>query len=1573
MKKYEQLYKRVIALLLAFLFAYSGVVPTTKDASAAEGVREDALFFSDAFEEAEEEEALFSDDPVPGIPADVTIMYYMLGADLERDSLEATKDMIEIMSGLMQADMAVASPFNAADVNVIVETGGVKFDDKSRAQYESLKEEFKEETGKGDNGHREDSHLFDLLTGVNGGKGIEWDKNERWKLSGDRIEEISENETTKVTNETRVMTGIKTEQDSYSPELVEFISTTARAYPASHYMLVLWDHGGGPKGGFGGDERDGGENAYLTADQLARSLKMAKEQIRSNEKNAVNAGFEKFAFVGFDACLMGNLEIGIALAPYARYMFASEDLEPGSGWDHRGYVSEIVYPVSSPAGPEMAYTDDMLGPTVQAFGSRLVDDNTKYSDDNGIRSTMSVINLDLYDLGALNIELNKLSEALLSSMTGGNDKFSRDAYVKFLEAARECINFNVSGEGIVDLYSLCGKLAEKFDDKDIRESAEAVRTLLKMKGGAGEAQDDGLVIEQKYSRYYYFSSGDNKYDRLGGLTVFLPYKNNRITYTDDDGNDTVYDGLTEYLEIYRKVAEGFKNEYDENYLGVIKADYGISSGYLSLIKAFCAAQGIGAVLGNTYDRSVEEISVEMNKAKTDLEKDYGLLNDRIAKMLDDMAAVDSDIIRGRITSDDCHMKSVISGNGLAYVLDESVEKSELIKSIRQHMTLTDKDGKKYRLGYIPGALSPVKQEGSTVCRYEITNLKEQKWFFINDTAPAAVLSVRNLDSETEQDYFDALGKTHLIVQFPAAMQKKNAEYYEDVVLEAEFTSGDLKDVAPRGYYGVDTNTRQLAGYTSWSEVAEDTSFWLVSDLGEFFENSGNDYDEKDSRNCIYTTSFSKAEVLFSRDRSLSYGLEKLEYITSGVIDYEIDDIFDGAYGIDDLRDGELIYAQIVLTDGTNDRIGTIRQGTGGVSPKYKLILDSGEYELEFAEEDALTIGYYDTEGGFYPLTSDADIEALEPGTYPLTFREYDYDKACFVFDENTQLKIGGLETTVSAFDYAFCLPDENTVLTVDPSDSVTVRFMSLRDDKELAPEMTVYKSVVTDDGRYAVAGNAICIKGDPVKQWYIGIGDDRRVPVYMDGRSLPYYEYDGNTDVGKVLAVPGEGNGNWFFYLPGAALSDEVAFYADYEEKTSDTKIVKGDDLGLIIDQVLPVEYTGKALVTTTADKSGSKLIELVIRNKDGYVLQEGTDYSVSYKNNKNAGTPDANKPPTLIINGKRDYKGFKAEERFTILPADLSNAKVESNMFYVPLKSSGRTDLKLTVIPPGGEKVPANRFEVSLFDDEKVYGKDDLKAMYNGTETKTLEVVATAIKPDKGVSNYRIGSMTKPVKVIVYPKKKYTLNVKLKKSSQEYHSGVVYKVSDIAAEQLKTVSLSGSSKEKLGPSDLLPVKAYYDKNLLHPTAEDGSLIDRSGVVYLAFLMNDPTNVYKPAIVKYNFKGTKLSKGKTAVDSGNSNKNNFTFEGSGISVPITVHIDQKKTTAKEMTVTCTTRDGRTYNATVGYAANEINGVSYDHKIDDNGYVTLSGIDNGAIGTYSITFNGLDDHTGNFKLSYKIKK
>ena len=43
---------------------------------------------------------------------------------------------------------------------------------------------------------------------------------------------------------------------------------------------------------------------------------------------------DTFELVGFDACLMSNIETANVVNDYSKYMIASEDLEPEDGWNY---------------------------------------------------------------------------------------------------------------------------------------------------------------------------------------------------------------------------------------------------------------------------------------------------------------------------------------------------------------------------------------------------------------------------------------------------------------------------------------------------------------------------------------------------------------------------------------------------------------------------------------------------------------------------------------------------------------------------------------------------------------------------------------------------------------------------------------------------------------------------------------------------------------------------------------------------------------------------------------------------------------------------------------------------------------------------------------------------------------------------------------------------------------------------------------------------------------------------------------------------------------------------------------
>ena len=84
--------------------------------------------------------------------------------------------------------------------------------------------------------------------------------------------------------------------------------------------------------------------------------------------------------IGFDACLMGTLETAMVLEPYADYMIASEELEPGIGWYYTEWLS--------------ALSDDTSIETID-LGKKMIDDYVTEVADKAPRNqgTLSIIDL----------------------------------------------------------------------------------------------------------------------------------------------------------------------------------------------------------------------------------------------------------------------------------------------------------------------------------------------------------------------------------------------------------------------------------------------------------------------------------------------------------------------------------------------------------------------------------------------------------------------------------------------------------------------------------------------------------------------------------------------------------------------------------------------------------------------------------------------------------------------------------------------------------------------------------------------------------------------------------------------------------------------------------------------------------------------------------------------------------------------------------------------------------------------------------------------------------------------------
>lgn len=105
-----------------------------------------------------------------------------------------------------------------------------------------------------------------------------------------------------------------------SATLTDFLIWGQKNYPSRHNSLILWDHGAGAAKGICYDENYSFDP--LTLKELKRAFESAKLKNR-------------FDIIGFDACLMASMETAYYVYDYAKYMIASEEIEPSGGWDYK--------------------------------------------------------------------------------------------------------------------------------------------------------------------------------------------------------------------------------------------------------------------------------------------------------------------------------------------------------------------------------------------------------------------------------------------------------------------------------------------------------------------------------------------------------------------------------------------------------------------------------------------------------------------------------------------------------------------------------------------------------------------------------------------------------------------------------------------------------------------------------------------------------------------------------------------------------------------------------------------------------------------------------------------------------------------------------------------------------------------------------------------------------------------------------------------------------------------------------------------------------------------------------------
>ena len=339
-----------------------------------------------------------------------------------------------------------------------------------------------------------------------------------------------------------------------SPDvLTDFIKYSADNFPANRYMLILWDHGGGSVTGYGYDEKFPYAGS-ISPDEVGKALK--------------DSGV-KFDFVGFDACLMANLETALAIEPYADYLIGSEETEPGGGWDYTGWLNAL---------------DNNTSISTVELSKIIIDD---YVADSRKTAGNSAITQSIIDLGEL---VANISTPIQTFSKATANKLESDQYNEIAIARGNTKEFSKSANlDQVDLIDL----ANKFDVDGSKELVKGIKSAIKYNKTANINNAYGISAYFPYSSLSKMNEMVKIYNNINIDEEYTNVVKSFATFASSGQIATQYgnNSSTSLFDIL--MDNNYYNDYSyssDDYYDIFNNAYG-NSGYNSY----------GSIFGNGYD------------------------------------------------------------------------------------------------------------------------------------------------------------------------------------------------------------------------------------------------------------------------------------------------------------------------------------------------------------------------------------------------------------------------------------------------------------------------------------------------------------------------------------------------------------------------------------------------------------------------------------------------------------------------------------------------------------------------------------------------------------------------------------------------------------------------------------------------------------------------------------------------------------------------------------------------------------------------------------------------------------
>lgn len=335
--------------------------------------------------------------------------------------------------------------------------------------------------------------------------------------------------------------------------LINFLEFANENYPANRTMVTFWNHGGGSVSGAAFDEQFYDEDGNMDSLDLVEMYEAFTTVFEEDPDN------QPIDIIGFDTCLMATIDTAYIFSDLAKYLVASEDLEPGNGWLYSGWLGELgMNPTMDPLELSIVICDTFVeGCEIEGTESDITLSVTNLSKLNnliiaydnfgkealaaaienpGFFARFSKVANNIENYGGNTRQQGFTNMADLGHFAKKSAKLLPESYSYVIDALEDCIEYKVNGKyrpesmGLSCYYSYNGDI----DDFNLYSKVGASESFKHFYAYnlTGELADDGMeYISEMNSEDY------------GSLPDILNLKSvdweDMPVTVDDEGNATL--------------------------------------------------------------------------------------------------------------------------------------------------------------------------------------------------------------------------------------------------------------------------------------------------------------------------------------------------------------------------------------------------------------------------------------------------------------------------------------------------------------------------------------------------------------------------------------------------------------------------------------------------------------------------------------------------------------------------------------------------------------------------------------------------------------------------------------------------------------------------------------------------------------------------------------------------------------------------------------------------------------------------------------------------------------------------